>query len=209
LFNTIELLAMLLTNVTISDEGQKHVIGDIKKRGLILDNLFGMFCYFLKSGSFDFMANVFANVTAIKEGRDVVIEQSWLPKIIDMLRWNKVSLHRRKHLIECVRNVAFGYEAYEAKFKELNLIRELAFILASEEGLVEGLPAEVAVFKASKKPLEVSKVNVKNIVDTFILLSNSENLMKEIADLNLDLLLDRLDVNGKSDLETQAAVLIS
>jgi hypothetical protein len=49
------------------------VIGDLRKRGLLLDNLFGMFCYFLKSAIFDFLANVFANVTAMKEGRDFVV----------------------------------------------------------------------------------------------------------------------------------------
>ena len=64
---------MLLSNVTITKEGQHHITGDDKKRGIILDNLFGMFCYFLKSGIFDFLANVFANVTAIKEGRDANI----------------------------------------------------------------------------------------------------------------------------------------
>ena len=104
---------MLLSNVTITKEGQHHITGDDKKRGIILDNLFGMFCYFLKSGIFDFLANVFANVTAIKEGRDFIIDANWLPKIIDMLKWDKVSQHRRKHLIECLRNVAFGYDAYE------------------------------------------------------------------------------------------------
>lgn len=40
--------------------------------------------------------------------------------------------------------------------------------------------------KALKKPFEVSKVNIKNIIDTFILLSNSEKLMTEIAELKLD-----------------------
>ena len=136
------------------------MIGDLKKRGIIMDNLFGMFCYFLKSGSFDFLANVFANVTAIKEGRDVVVDYAWLPKLIDMLRWSKVSQHRRKHIIECLRNVAFGYEAYEGKFREVNLIRELTHVLAAEAGITEGLPEEVAGFKATKKPLEVSKQNV-------------------------------------------------
>lgn len=199
---------MLLTNVTVSEDGQKHVLGEGQKtRGLILDNLFGMFCYFLKSGVFDFIANILANVTALKEGRVILMEQNMLPKIIDMLRWNKVSLHRRKHLIETLRNIAFGYDDCEAKFIEFHLVKELGYILSFEEGITEELPEVVAGFKAVKKPLEVSKVNVKNIIDTFILLSNSDLLMKEIADLQLDILFDKVDVKGNDELETNVTVL--
>ncbi len=73
-FEDIELCMMLLTNVTISEEGQRHLIGDGAKRGIIIDNLFGMFCYFLKSGIFDFISNVLANVSGMKEGREVIID---------------------------------------------------------------------------------------------------------------------------------------
>lgn len=200
---------MLLTNVTVSEEGQKHLIGEGRTKGLILDNLFGMFCYFLKSGIFDFIANILANVTAVKEGRDIIIDQDMLAKIVDMLRWDKVSAHRRKHLIECLRNVAFGYEQFEQKFVEFKLVKELAHILANEQGITEGLPEEVITFKAAKKPFEVNKTNVKNIIDTLILLSNSDNLMKEIADLQIDLLIDLVDVKDHEELDTNVTVLRS
>ncbi len=82
---------MLLNNVTVDEDGQKHLIGEGKTQGLILDNLFGMFCYFLKSNIFDFVSNILANVTAIKEGRDLVLSPDspsmMFPKIVDMLRW--------------------------------------------------------------------------------------------------------------------------
>ena len=204
----IELCLMLLTNVSVSEEGQKHVLGEGQRtRGIIMENLFGMFCYFLKSGVFDFISNILANATALKEGRDIVMEYDMLPKIVDMLRWNKVSIHRRKHLIEAVRNIAFGYENLEAKFVELNLVRELGYILSFEEGITGDLPEAVAGFKAVKKPLEVSKVNVKNIIDTFILLSNSEPLMKAIADLQIDLLIEQVDVSNHEELDTNVTVL--
>lgn len=101
---------MLLCNVTVSEEGQRHLIGEGLTRGLILDNLFGMFCYFLRSTTFDFVANVLANVTALKDGRDLVIEKDMLPKLLDMIRYEKVNAHRQKHIIECLRNLAFEYE---------------------------------------------------------------------------------------------------
>lgn len=112
-YEDIELCIMVLTNVTVSEEGQKHLIGNDKTKGLILDNLFGMFCYFIKSGIFDFVANIFANISAIKEGRELIItsQTKILTKIIDMIRYEKVNQHRRIHLLECLRNIAFDYEA--------------------------------------------------------------------------------------------------
>lgn len=60
----------------------------------------------------------------------------------------------------------------------------------------------MSVFKAAKKPFEVNKGNVKNIIDTFILLSNSDKLMKEMADLQLESLFERIGAQGNEDLET-------
>ena len=82
---------MLLNNVTVDEEGQKHLIGEGLTKGLILDNLFGMFCFFLKSNIFDFVSYILANITALKDGRDLVLRTDtpamMFPKIVDMLRW--------------------------------------------------------------------------------------------------------------------------
>lgn len=141
---------MLLNNVTVDEEGQKHLIGEGKLKGLILDNLFGMFCFFLKSNNFDFVSNILANVTALKDGRDLVLQGDSpamiFPKIVDMLRWQKVNNHRRQHLLECLRNLAFEYEAQEAKFVECNLLKELSHMLAQEQGL-SSLPESVKEYQ--------------------------------------------------------------
>ncbi len=55
-----------------------------------------------------------------------------LPKLIDMVRWDKVNSHRKTHIIECVRNLAFDYESQETRFYESGLVKELAHILANE-----------------------------------------------------------------------------
>lgn len=137
-FEDIELCLMLLTNVTISEEGQRHLIGDGFKRGIILDNLFGMFCFFLKSGIFDFISNILANVSALKEGREVIIDQcDMMPKIIDMLRYEKVNSHRRTHLFDCLRNLAFEYEPQESRFISSGFVKEIAYLLAFEQGITE------------------------------------------------------------------------
>jgi hypothetical protein len=93
-----------------------------------------MFCFFLKSNIFDFVSNVLANITAIKEGRDLLLSTDspsmMFAKIVDMLRWQKVNNHRRQHLLECLRNLTFEYEPQEAKYLECNFVKELGHMLA-------------------------------------------------------------------------------
>ena len=98
-------------------------MGEGKTKGVIFDNLFGMFTYFLKNTIFDFISNIMANVSALKEGREHVISSNILPKLLDIIRYEKVNSHRRKYLIETVRNTAFEYEASEAYFRQIGLIK--------------------------------------------------------------------------------------
>ena len=92
-----------------------------------------MFCFFLKSGIFDFISNVLANVSGLKEGREVIIDQcEMMPKIVDMLRYEKVNSHRRTHLFDCLRNLAFEYEVQEARFLSTGLVQELTHMLTIE-----------------------------------------------------------------------------
>ena len=67
---------MLLTNLTITESGQSHLLGEGKTKGAIIENLVGMFTYFKTNPTFDFVANILANVTALKAGRRFIVEQN-------------------------------------------------------------------------------------------------------------------------------------
>lgn len=68
---------MLLSNVANMENGQRHILGtDPKTRGTILENLVGMFTYFRTGEMFDFVANILANVSSLKEGRTWMIQHS-------------------------------------------------------------------------------------------------------------------------------------
>ena len=45
--------------------------------------------------------------------------------------------HRRKFLINCLRNLLFEYQPYENKFMEMNVPRDICKLLIDEQGLVE------------------------------------------------------------------------
>ncbi|CDW79364.1 duf383 domain containing protein [Stylonychia lemnae] len=163
----IEQLLMMLSNVTINEEGQRHLLGTGATKGAILDNLFGMFCYFGSSGNFDFISNVLSNVSALKEGRNYMLENKMLQKLVELLKGNKINSHRRIHLIECIRNIVFEYEPYEKLFI----------------------------------------ANTKNLLDTLMLLANSEELLKQMDKLNLVEALDKVYSKNVDDIEVQVQVL--
>ena len=70
----IQCALMLLTNLSIVESGQKHLLGEGNTKGAILENLFGMFNYFKTNPTFDFISNILANVSALQLGRKFLIE---------------------------------------------------------------------------------------------------------------------------------------
>lgn len=69
---------MFMTNVSMVEEGQKHIIGldaDEKLKGAILENFFEMFSYFFTKSEFDFVANILSNISALKAGREFLVEE--------------------------------------------------------------------------------------------------------------------------------------
>ena len=69
---------MFLTNLTTHESGQVHLLGDGKTKGAILENILGMFSYFKTNPMFDFVANIFANVSSLKTGRQFMVEAGLL-----------------------------------------------------------------------------------------------------------------------------------
>lgn len=89
-----------------------------------MENLVGMFIYFRTSEMFDFVANILANVSSMKEGRCWMIEhsQNILNPIYLLLIDPELSAHRTKHLIQVIRNILFEYEKYEKDFIQNDVV---------------------------------------------------------------------------------------
>ena len=74
---------MFLTNLTILESGQKHLLGEGKTKGAILENIIGMFNFFKTNPTFDFVSNILANVSSLAAGRRFLIENRQLYPIFD------------------------------------------------------------------------------------------------------------------------------
>ena len=80
----IQCALMFLTNLTILESGQKHLLGEGKTKGAIVENLFGMFNYFKTNPTFDFISNILANTSALKLGRKFLIENNMVGQLVDL-----------------------------------------------------------------------------------------------------------------------------
>lgn len=124
---------MFLSNLTILESGQKHLLGEGKTKGAVLENLFGMFSFFKTNPTFDFVSNIMANMSAYKPGRQFMVEQNMMSQIADLtLDRPNTNDHRRKQLLACLRNICFLYEDYEADFDQANLIKKLIKLFVQE-----------------------------------------------------------------------------
>jgi len=108
---------MFLSNISMNEDGADHLLGKDKQKGSVLENLLGMFSYFKTSQMFDFVANIFANVSSNKPGRQWMVECSTvIPLLFKNLDDKETNAHRMKHLLEVVRNICFEYDKYEKDF---------------------------------------------------------------------------------------------
>ena len=105
---------MFLSNLTMHEVGQKHLFSINNQ--IIIDTIYGMMMYFDQNKIFDFGANILENVAGLSEGRQFMIENKYIEVIVVAMCKKDLNLHRRRHLIRCLRNLLFEYEKYEGKF---------------------------------------------------------------------------------------------
>ena len=59
--------------------------GDKKLEYIIVEAIFGMFCYFNKNTIFDFVSNIMANLASLEQGREFMIKNKYIEVIVVQL----------------------------------------------------------------------------------------------------------------------------
>ena len=119
---------MFLTNFTCQEAGQKSILGHGKTKGTVIESIWGMFTYFYANTSFDFVSNIIANVTSLKEGRQYVIENDMLRKLFDCVQGKDEKIptkHRKEQLLSALRNCFFEHEQYEKDFMQMKVLDDI------------------------------------------------------------------------------------
>jgi len=117
-FKEIPYYLMILTNLTISEEGQKKFMNleDDKIKGIVFLKIMEKFFDNIYRNEFDFCANLLANATALKEGRVMLLELEVFK--IFLIHFDKMNNHKIINTLRLFRNCCFEFE----KFKEELLV---------------------------------------------------------------------------------------
>lgn len=117
-FKEIPYYLMILTNLTISEEGQKKFLNleDEKIKGVVFMKIMEKFFDYVYSEEFDFCANLLANATALKEGRIMLLELQVFK--IFLIHFDKMNNHKIINTLRLFRNCCFEFE----KFKDELLV---------------------------------------------------------------------------------------
>ena len=168
-----------------------HVLGikgESKHKFIVAESIFGMFCYFSNNTSFDFVSNTMANLACHNQGRQFMISNKYIEAIVVQMVTKDLNSHRRKFLINCLRNLLFEYQPYENKFMEMNVPRDICKLLIDEQGLVEDkLPQNWLQWKAREKKMEdeIDLANSSSMIDCLVLLANSDKLLQRMHEIDL------------------------
>ena len=174
---------MLLSNVTLIDDGKNHVLGlDKSTKGALLFSVIGMANFFKKNSNFDFVSNIMANVSSIKEGRQFMLDEKVMGILVESLLNNEVNGHRRMHYIDCIHNFCFEYDTRAEEFLKAGVVENLVKLLVIESKVVVnetmGLPAYlVGLGIETPSDQDQKKFNLLKLIMCFLLFSNCEKFL--------------------------------
>jgi len=120
-FKEVPYYLMILTNLTISEEGQRKFLNleDEKIKGVVFMKIMEKFFDCIYSQEFDFCANLLANATALKEGREMLLELQVFK--IFLIHFDKLNNHKIINTLRLFRNCCFEFEKYKEELLVYNV----------------------------------------------------------------------------------------
>ena len=121
IFKEIPLYLMILSNLTITEEGQKKFLNieDEKIKGIVFMKIMGTFFDHIYEVEFDFCANLLGNATALKEGRVMLLELQVFK--IFLVHFDKMNNHKIVNVLRLIRNCCFEFENFSEEILVYNV----------------------------------------------------------------------------------------
>lgn len=112
---------MILTNLTINEEGQKKFLNleDEKIKGIVFLKILEKFFDNIYMPEFDFCSNLLANATALKEGRSLLLDLEVFK--IFLIHFDKMNNHKIVNILRLFRNCCFEFEKYKDQLLVYNV----------------------------------------------------------------------------------------
>lgn len=104
---------MILSNLTLKENGQKKFLNleQENKKGIIFMKILDKFFENIYDEKFDFCSNIIANISSLKEGRNLILEYK-IYKIL-LIHFDKMNNHKLVNILRIIRNCCFEYENYK------------------------------------------------------------------------------------------------
>jgi len=128
-FKEIPYYLMILSNLTISEEGQKKFLNveDEKIKGVVFMKIIEKFFDNIYAPEFDFCSNLLANATALKEGRCLLLELQIFK--IFLKSFDKMNNHKIVNILRLFRNCCFEFEAFKEELLINNVNENLFYFI--------------------------------------------------------------------------------
>ena len=187
----LNLYFMFLCNLTSYEPGQKNML-DLQNEnknfhGVVFFKLLDKFFEYIYHNSFNFCSAIIANISSIKEGRKLILENKIFK--IFLIRFDKMNAMKTINIIRLIRNCSFEYKDYVQDFLEKDsimfkfLIKLLCLINNADDdklGIEEIDNIYLTNFDV-KDLTEDDKETLNDlIVDIFLILTNSAKAVDEM-----------------------------
>lgn len=112
-FQEVPYYFMILTNLTISEAGQKKFLNveDEKITGIIFMKVLDKFFQYIYNEEFNFCSSLFANISSLKVGRELILEHKIFK--IFLIHFDKMNNFKIVNLLRIIRNCCFEFETYK------------------------------------------------------------------------------------------------
>lgn len=109
-----------------------------------------------------------------------------------------------------LRNLLFEYEKNEEKFLEMNVIRDVCKVLIDEQGITADRLPESWHFCAAKAAKPEDQINHKHVaamIDSLLLLTNTDKLLERMHEIDIEALLPKIRLPQTPEWEAHRARL--
>ena len=187
----LNLYFMFLCNLTSYEPGQKSIL-DLSNEnknfhGVVFFKLLDKFFEYIHHNSFNFCSGIIANVSSLKEGRRLILENKIFR--IFLIRFDKMNSMKMMNIIRLIRNCSFEYKEYVDDFLEKDgimfkyLIKLLCLINNADDeklGIEEIDNIYFTNFDVKELTQDDKEIMIDLIIDVFLILTNSAKAVNEM-----------------------------
>ena len=186
----INLYFMFLANLSSFEEGQKKLldVSDEKIKGIVFFKLLDKFFEYIYHSSFNFCSSVIANVSSLKVGRELILENKIFK--IFLIQFDKLNNMKMINILRMIRNCCFEYEKFHEELfvKETILFSYLIKLLLLVNDKNKGTKLDLDEIDImyytnfdTEKLTQDDKETINDlIIDIFLILTNHKEAVEDM-----------------------------